>query len=47
MHAVADFVGAIANQTEITPNFADGVAEMRVLTAALESAETGRRMSIE
>ena len=46
VHAVVDFLAAVANKTSISPNFADGVAEMKVLAAGLESAATGRRISI-
>jgi predicted dehydrogenase len=46
VHAVADFVNAIATGTTITPNFADGVAGLAVLEAVLESAETGRRVAV-
>ena len=45
-HAVVDFVKAIVSGSEIRPNFVDGVAETKVLEAALKSAETGQRVSI-
>lgn len=46
VHAVAEFIEAIANKTVITPNFEDGVAEMRVLAAGLQSAASGERILI-
>jgi predicted dehydrogenase len=45
-HAVVDFVKAIVEGTEIRPNFEDGVAEIKVLEAALQSAESGNRVTI-
>jgi len=45
-HAVVDFMQAIADKGSISPNFADGLAEMKVLEAALESAKTGRRIDL-
>lgn len=45
-HAVVDFVKAIVSGCEIRPNFVDGVAETKVLEAALKSAETGQRVSV-
>jgi predicted dehydrogenase len=45
-HAVVDFMQAIASKESISPNFADGLAEMKVLEAALESAKTGRRIDL-
>ena len=47
VHAVADFLTAIQDGREIRPNFRDGVREMRVLDAALESASEGRRVQVE
>lgn len=43
VHAVADFVNAVDAGTQIAPNFKDGVQIMRVLEAALSSAESGTR----
>jgi predicted dehydrogenase len=45
-HAVVDFVKAVVEGTEIRPNFEDGVAETKVLEAALQSAESGNRVII-
>lgn len=45
-HAVVDFVKAVVEGTEIRPNFEDGVAETKVLEAALRSAESGNRVTI-
>ena len=45
-HAVVDFMDAIANQTTIQPNFYDGLKEMEVLMAGLESAQTGQRVTV-
>ncbi len=46
VHAVAEFIGAIVKGSVITPNFEDGVAEMRVLAAGLQSAASGERVSL-
>lgn len=43
VHAVADFVAAVANGTPIDPDFRDGLKCIRVLEAGLRSAETGKR----
>jgi predicted dehydrogenase len=45
-HAAYDFLQAVNNDTEIEPNFYDGVKEMEVLDAALEAAETGKKVEI-
>lgn len=45
-HAVVDFMHAIEAGGSIAPNFADGLAEMKVLEAGLESARTGRRIDL-
>jgi predicted dehydrogenase len=47
VHAVADFVKAIAGNTPIEPDFSDGVRCIRVLEAALKSAESRQRVSIQ
>jgi predicted dehydrogenase len=47
MHAMADFLGAVASGGAIHPNFHDGVKEMTLLDAGLESARTGRRVLID
>jgi len=46
-HAVVDFMHAIDTKGTIAPNFADGLAEMKVLEAAFESAKTGRRIDLK
>jgi predicted dehydrogenase len=45
-HAVVDFMDAIANGTTIAPNFHDGLKEMEVLMAGLESARTGQKVTV-
>ena len=45
-HAVVDFMQAIETHATIAPNFGDGLAEMKVLEAAAESASTGRRVDL-
>lgn len=45
-HAVVDFLSAIEKGTSIEPNFRDGVKEMEVIEAGLESASTGQRIQI-
>ncbi|NNE92195.1 MAG: gfo/Idh/MocA family oxidoreductase, partial [Verrucomicrobiales bacterium] len=46
VHAVVDFMDAIADNEEITPNFADGVKITRVLEAALASSDSGSRVDL-
>lgn len=45
-HAVVDFLKAIETGGSIAPNFYDGLKEMEVLTAALESAQSGRKVTV-
>jgi predicted dehydrogenase len=45
-HAIADFLKAIAKHELVRPDFAEGVIEMRILEAGLESARTGSRVSL-
>jgi len=45
-HAVFDFLSAIATGGQIEPNFYDGMKAMQVLEGALESAETGKRVTL-
>lgn len=45
-HAVVDFMAAVANGTTIAPNFYDGLEEMKVLAAGLESAATGKKVEL-
>ncbi len=47
VHAVADFLCAVAEAKEIRPNFEDGVREMQVLDAGLESIRAGNRVFVE
>ena len=46
VHAVADFLEAVATGGSVSPNFADGIDVLRVLEAGLESAESGRRVDV-
>ncbi len=43
-HAVVDFMQAIANGTQVEPNFYDGLREIEILSAGLESAATGSKV---
>ncbi len=42
VHTIADFVTAVATRKKVAPNFADGLANQRVLAAIEKSARTGR-----
>src|SRR5262249_29453137 len=46
VNAMADFLKAIGSGAKVEPNFADGVKEMAILDAALESAESGRTVKL-
>ena len=46
VHAVADFLNAIETGRPVHPNLYDGMREMQVLDAGLESARTGRRVAV-
>ncbi|MGD0497579.1 MAG: Gfo/Idh/MocA family oxidoreductase [Bryobacteraceae bacterium] len=46
-NAMADFLKAIGSGTQVEPNFGDGVKEMAVLDAGLESARTGRAVDVK
>jgi predicted dehydrogenase len=46
VHAMADFLKAIDSGTKVEPNFVDGVKEMEILDAALESARTRRAVDV-
>ncbi len=46
VHAVADFIEAIAEKRTITPNFHDGARIIRVLEAGLRSAESGATVPV-
>ncbi|MEZ4589844.1 MAG: Gfo/Idh/MocA family oxidoreductase [Chloroflexota bacterium] len=45
-HAVVDFMKAIETGGEIRPNFYDGVKEVEVLQAGVQSAQSGQRVAI-
>ena len=45
-HAVVDFMKAIETGGEIRPNFYDGVKEVEVLQAGIQSAQSGQRVAI-
>jgi len=47
VHAVADFLAAIAGAGGIAPDFSDGVHTMAVLEAGLRSAHSGNRIRVE
>ncbi len=42
VHAVVDFLAAVAGRESIAPSFADGVSTMAVLESGLHSARSGR-----
>ncbi len=44
VHAVVDFLGAIAVGKTIEPNFRDGIKIMEVLEAGMQAAATGRKV---
>ena len=46
-HAVVDFMKAIETSEPIAPSFYDGVKEIEVLQAGVQSAQTGQRVAIE
>jgi predicted dehydrogenase len=46
VNAMADFLKAIDAGSNLEPNFADGVREMAILDAAMESAQTGRSIEV-
>lgn len=45
-HAVVDFMRAIETGETIAPNFHDGLREMEVLAAAVESSQTGKKVTV-
>lgn len=47
VHAVVDFIKAIAEGKTIEPNFEDGVKIIKVLEAGIKSAETGQMVVLE
>ena len=46
VHAVVDFLNAIDKDTEIEPNFYDGMKGMQVIEAGIESAKSGKVVKI-
>jgi predicted dehydrogenase len=46
VHAMADFLNAIASGGSIRPNFEDGVKNLEILEAGLESASKGYRVNL-
>lgn len=46
VHGVVDFVRAIATNTPVEPNFADGLKCIKVLEAGLRSAASGQRVVV-
>jgi predicted dehydrogenase len=46
VHAVRDFVQAVAHNTAIAPDFSDGLRCIKVLEAGLISAASGKRVAI-
>lgn len=46
VHAVADFIHAIDKDLPIEPNFLDGLKCLKVLQAGLQSAASGKRVSV-
>jgi predicted dehydrogenase len=46
VHAVADFISAIADGTQIAPNFSDGVRILKVLEAGIESATQSKTITV-
>lgn len=45
-HAVLDFLKAVDSKGKVEPNLLDGMREMQVLEAALQSAETGKAVKV-
>ena len=45
-HAVVDFMKAIETGSGIAPSFYDGVKEVEVLQAGMQSAQTGQRVAV-
>ncbi|MCB8984170.1 MAG: Gfo/Idh/MocA family oxidoreductase [Ardenticatenaceae bacterium] len=45
-HAVVDFMKAIETGGSIAPNFYDGLKEVEVLQAGIQSAQTGQRVAV-
>lgn len=47
VHAASDFIEAVVNNTNIAPNFKDGVAIIKVLEAGLQSSIEKRTIAID
>jgi hypothetical protein len=47
VHAVVDFIGAVASGGTLEPNFASGVQILKVLEAGLESARTKQQVVLQ
>ena len=47
VHAVVDFLNAVDAGTEIRPNFYDGMRVMQVLDAGIDSAASGKRITVK
>ncbi len=46
-HAVVDFIHAIETGGSIAPSFLDGLREVEVLAAGIESAQSGQRVTVQ
>lgn len=46
IHAVKDFLDALAGETDISPNLYDGMRIMQVLEAGIQSSESGRHVKV-
>ncbi len=46
IHAVKDFLEAIENETDISPNLYDGMKVMQVLEAGIQSSKTRRHINV-
>ncbi len=46
VHGVVDFLRSIEKNTDIEPNFYDGMKGMQVIEAGLKSAETGQKVEL-
>jgi predicted dehydrogenase len=46
VHSVVDFLDAVDKGGKIEPNFYDGMKGMAVLEAGLESARTGKKITL-
>jgi predicted dehydrogenase len=44
-HGVVDFMEAIEKGTKLEPNFYDGLREIEILAAGLESAASGKKIA--